>query len=146
MRTLFFNSAPSPTVREGPRDFGLPKSSGGCCLCQRHRQRAKATRFTYYMYFFNVQNKSLLFFKFVNKKEYKKKRAKNFLLFLKLFLFNFALLFFYFVVHFYPYELLPIPFSVRIMTFNTVKWIVRIVASVFFIRVFFNATSTIALN
>ena len=73
MRTNFYARYLSPTVREGPRDFGLPKSSGGCCLCQRHRQRAKATRFTYYMYFFNVQNKSLLFLKFVNKNKAQKK-------------------------------------------------------------------------
>lgn len=85
MRTYFFVLLPSPSLWEGPRDFGLPKSSGGCCLCQRHRQRAKATRFTYYMYFFNVQNKSLLFFKFVNKKRYKKK-SKKFLALLKFFL------------------------------------------------------------
>lgn len=76
VRTNFCVPLPFPSQREGPRDFGLPKSLGGCCLCQRHRQRAKATRFTYYMYFFNVQNKSLLFFKFVNKKRYKKKSKK----------------------------------------------------------------------
>lgn len=95
MRTYFFVLLPSPTVREGPRDFGLPKSSGGCCLCQRHRQRAKATRFTYYMYFFNVQKKSLLFFKFVNKNKAQKKEQKISCSFKKDF---YLILFFYFFI------------------------------------------------
>lgn len=85
MRTLFFKFALSPSLWEGPRDFGLPKSSGGCYFCRMANITFQATRFTYYMYFFKVQNKSLLFFKFVNKKRYKKK-SKKFLAPFKIFL------------------------------------------------------------
>ncbi len=62
VRTNFYARYLSPSQREGPRDFGLPKSLGGYYFRLRLKIMFQATRFTYYMYFFNVQNKSLLFF------------------------------------------------------------------------------------
>lgn len=85
VRTNFYARYLSPSLWEGPRDFGLPKSLGGCYFCRMANITFQATRFTYYMYFFKVQNKSLLFFKFVNKKRYKKK-SKKFLAPFKIFL------------------------------------------------------------
>lgn len=73
VRTNFYAPSSFPSQREGPRDFGLPKSLGGYCFRFYTKTMSQATRFTYYMYFFNAQNKSLLFFKFVNKNKAQKK-------------------------------------------------------------------------
>ena len=85
VRTNFYAPSSFPSQREGPRDFGLPKSLGGYYFRLRLKIMSQATRSITYMYFFNVQNKSLLFFKFVNKKEHKKK-SKKFLAPFKIFL------------------------------------------------------------
>jgi hypothetical protein len=121
VRTNFYARYLSPTVREGPRDFGLPKSLGGYYFRLRLKIMFQATRSITYMYFFNVQNKSLLFFKFVTKKRHKKKSKKliapfNFFYclnfaFLPEFLLPFALVLFLFL--FLPTSLqivLPLPF------------------------------------
>lgn len=76
MRTNFYVPLPFPSQREGPRDFGLPKSLGGYYFRLRLKIMFQATRSIVYMYFFNVQNKSLLFFKFVTKKKAQKKEQK----------------------------------------------------------------------